>query len=568
MDGSKNEGGYWEKRRLVLLQQMERDEAKLNDKLARTYQTEIAKLDREIASYYQRYGEKNVIEYRKLLTTLSDDDRTLLIERMEEFGKKYPQYAHLLPVRESIYKLNEMEGIQLSMRMQQLEIGAIEQEALQKHLEKQALRSANLAAEQMGFGKSFYTYDASVIKATVGKAWANEQSFSERIWGNRQKLASYLNDDFAKAVARGASYEQVIRELGTRFENVSKRDMRRLVFTEGTYVFNEAHAQTHEQMFDHYTLSTASDKGVCKQCRETEEQTRKEPVPFKDRSPGVNFPPLHPGCRCSYEVAVADWDAWIEKQVAKGGGDSLQGKKKLSRLLQKRDTARFDMGDISDFVQESYGVKLSQRVKEKMNAETVLILFQGFEAALDGWRTAKNYVTSVGSFFSRTAVAQYTYRSGSVELSSVFAAMKPFELEDVLSKAAATGRIHHGATIASMGAHESVHVKLMTAFCEARGYRFPDEDAWDNGRRDEFYDYVDSLLDEAWARYSRTKEGSAFVLKHGKNAMKEARHSISSYALFRSDEALAEGYATVFANGREHNAFATCIFDIVEEIKP
>lgn len=323
MDGPKAEGGYWENRRLALLKQMERDEAKLNAKLAKVYEAEIAKLGREIASYYQRYGEKNVIEYRKLLVTLSDEDRTLLMERMEAFGKKYPQYAHLLPVRESIYKLNEMEGIQLSMRMQQLEIGAIEQEDLQKHLEKQALRSANLAAEQMGFGTAFYTVDASVIKATVGNAWAGGKAFSERIWGNREKLAAYLNDDFAKAVARGESYERIMREMGKRFENVSKRDMTRLVFTEGTFVFNEAHAQVHEQTFDHYTLSTASDKGVCSQCLGIEAQTRKEPVLFKDRSPGVNFPPLHPGCRCSYEVAVEDWDAWIEQQVAKGGGDSL-----------------------------------------------------------------------------------------------------------------------------------------------------------------------------------------------------------------------------------------------------
>ena len=325
MDGAKAEGGYWEKRRLALLKQMERDEAKLNAKLAKVYEAEIAKLGREIASYYQRYGEENVIEYRKLLVALSDEDRKLLIERMEEFGRKYPQHAHLLPVRESIYRLNEMEGIQLSMRMQQLEIGAIEQEDLQRHLEKQALRSANLAAEQMGFGTAFYTADASVIKATVGAAWAGGKSFSERIWGNREKLAAYLNDDFAKAVARGESYDRIMREMGKRFENVSKRDMTRLVFTEGTFVFNEAHAQVHEQTFERYTLSTASDKGVCSQCLGVEAQTKKEPVLFKDRLTGVNFPPLHPGCRCSYEVAVEDWDAWIEQQVAEKEGHDVSG---------------------------------------------------------------------------------------------------------------------------------------------------------------------------------------------------------------------------------------------------
>ena len=37
----------------------------------------------------------------------------------------------------------------------------------------------------------------------------------------------------------------------------------------------------------------------------------------------MNFPPLHPWCRCSYEVAVEDWDAWIDDYVARRGGDAV-----------------------------------------------------------------------------------------------------------------------------------------------------------------------------------------------------------------------------------------------------
>lgn len=318
------EGAYWAERRQTLLDQMEGDEAKLKERLSRLYAAETAKLEKEIAAYYQRYGEDDVIQYRKLLLTLPDSERALLIERMDEFGRKYPQYAHLLPVRESIYRLNELEGLRMSMLMQQLEIGAVEVGEVQAHLERQALRSANLAAEQMGFGTSFYTVDAAVITATVGAAWASERSFSESIWGNRQKLASYLSEDFAKAVARGETYERCAQELSKRFENVSKRDINRLIFTEGTFVFNEAHAQASEQAFERYTVSTCRDGRVCAHCRGMQEQTEKEPLRFSDRKPGVNFPPFHPWCRCDHEIYVADWDAWIEQRVAKGGGDSFQ----------------------------------------------------------------------------------------------------------------------------------------------------------------------------------------------------------------------------------------------------
>lgn len=313
---------YWQKRREDLLKQMEKDEQKLLDKLDKLYSGQIAELERDIAAYYQKYGKDNVIEYRVLLDSISEKDREMLMQRMDEFAAKYPQYAHLMPVRESIYKLNELEAIQMAMYIQQYEIGAIEQEELQRHLEEYALKSANLAAEEMGFGNQFYNVNSSLVSATVGAAWSQGKTYSERIWENREKLAQYLNDDFAKLIARGVSYDQCVKELSKRFENVSKRDIKRLVFTEGTFLFNETQAQVHESDFDKYCIACA-DSRACPICKALQAEQKRNPVRFEDRTPGINFPPLHPWCRCSYTVEVDDWDVWIENYVAKHGSDPL-----------------------------------------------------------------------------------------------------------------------------------------------------------------------------------------------------------------------------------------------------
>ena len=87
------------------------------------------------------YGKDNVIEYKTLLQTLTEAERNLLIQNMDGFALKYPQYAHLLPVRESIYKLNRLEALQQSIILQQLEIGAVNNEEIEAHLNKQALGS-------------------------------------------------------------------------------------------------------------------------------------------------------------------------------------------------------------------------------------------------------------------------------------------------------------------------------------------------------------------------------------------------------------------------------------------
>ena len=146
---------YWEKRQQQLNRQMEKDEEKLKKRLSSYFDTEYRKLEKQIAAYYKQYGTDNVIQYRRLMEELPEEDKRLLIEQMDQFAAKYPEYAHLIPVRESIYKLNRLEGLQYSVRMQQLEIGAVENEQITDHLDRQAMRGANAAAETLGFGKNF-----------------------------------------------------------------------------------------------------------------------------------------------------------------------------------------------------------------------------------------------------------------------------------------------------------------------------------------------------------------------------------------------------------------------------
>lgn len=309
---------YWAKRREDLLAQMERDEERLNKRLSKVYEREARRLEREISSYYARYGEDNVVRYRDLLQELSSDDRKMLIERMDEFAKKYPQYEDLMPVRESIYKLNRLEGLQTSVLMQQLEIGAIEQEELDEHFRKLAQRSANLAAEELGFGENFYRIDSQIVNETVGRRWSKGESYSEKIWNNREKLAAYLNDDFSQMLARGDSYENAVKALRERFETVSENDVRRLVFTEGTFLTNEAQAQVHQTEYEYYALACA-DSRACSVCKALEREQLDHPARFDERAPGVNFPPLHPWCRCGYTIEVPDFEEWANGYMERHG---------------------------------------------------------------------------------------------------------------------------------------------------------------------------------------------------------------------------------------------------------
>lgn len=319
---------YWQRRQQELNKAMEKDEEKLKKRLSSYFDTEYRKLEKQIAQYYQQYGEDNVIQYRRLMESLSDSDRRLLIEKLDEFAQKYPEYEELMPIRESIYKLNCLEGLQYSVRMQQLEIGAVENEQITAHLNRQAMRGVNAAAEALGFGKNFYTNNPDITKLFVNVPWSNGENFSQRIWGNTDKLANYLNTDIAQGFARGDSYDRLVRQLRQRFGKVSRNDAYRLIYTEGTYVMAESSMQPFTDDFEKYRLSTVGDGKVCGICR----SVAQEAFDIKDRQPGVNFPPMHPWCRCGFTIEVDDWDQWMDDYVAKHSKEKYQAEKIAKRL--------------------------------------------------------------------------------------------------------------------------------------------------------------------------------------------------------------------------------------------
>lgn len=295
---------YWDSRKRQLDASLAKDEKRLFAKLAMYYEREAAVLDKQIAAYYAQYGEDNVIAYRQLLQTLDDADVQLLMQDMNAFATKYPEYADLLPVRESIYKLNRLEGLQTSVLLQQLEIGAAEQEQLTAFFLKQAARYANFSAALLGFGEQFYRIDSDMVRNAVGNRWCERKNFSERIWDNRQKLAHTLQTEIVNGIIRGEDYHSLSRQLRQKFVNVSKKQAERLVYTEDTYLSCETAITpfANDSNFTQYRFTCTHDGNACDICKALDG----EAFLIKERTPGTNFPPMHPWCRCFFEIVEPD----------------------------------------------------------------------------------------------------------------------------------------------------------------------------------------------------------------------------------------------------------------------
>lgn len=337
---------YWSKRLQELDVSLSKDEKRLFSELSKYYEQEYAALDKEIAAYYAKYGEENVIAFRTLLLELPDADKQLLLQNMDEFAKQYPEFADLLPVRESIYKLNRLEGLQTSIVLQQLKIGAIEQAKFREHFEKQALKYANYAAEQLGFGTNFYRIDSEMLQVVIGNPWCNGKDFSERIWANREALAQTLQNEIANGLIRGEDYKTMSRILQQKFENTSQKQAERLVFTEDTYLSNEAKIRPFERnaAYTHYEYLCVEDHRTCETCRALSGQT----FEISKRNAGLNFPPMHPWCRCTVMPVVEDLET-IKGRLTSGGDDGkIEVKFETPEKMQKHYDKHIDKyGNIS-----------------------------------------------------------------------------------------------------------------------------------------------------------------------------------------------------------------------------
>lgn len=302
---------YWHSRQTLADAAMEKDERALSIRVHNAYESELRRLNREIAEYYQRYDENGVLEYRRFMETMDPKDRELLIRDCDEFLRQHPDMQSIVDVRKSIYQLNRLEGLQASARLHLYQATGDVVQRIDNHIMRQSLRGANTAAEAMGFGRSFYSMDSDAVRRFVDTVWTGNTSYSQRIWDNTETLASYVAQDMSKALARGDSYQRIAKALEKRFVDVPQSSLMRLVYTEGTYVSRMAQVEElKREGFDSYTIEVVHDERACEECEGVNGSTFR----FEDMQVGVNFPPLHPYCRCQIAPAVDDWDAWQQKQ--------------------------------------------------------------------------------------------------------------------------------------------------------------------------------------------------------------------------------------------------------------
>jgi len=284
---------YWEKRMAQLYKVQDKKNAKFDKKMRKEYLRVEDQLSKEIAKYYANFSKDGVIEYRKLVQSLSQKERDLLYQNYDEFARRNPKYKHLMPIRESIYQLNRLEGLQLNIRMNMVELGAFEEEGFRKLLED-AYESGYLSSfSGLQNAPSFFSVNGKAMQLTLSEKWINNGNFSDRVWANKEKLINLLNTEIRDAVIRGDDYKKMSGVLQHRL-GVGEYESRRLVVTESAFVLNQSNKQAFmDAGVKRYEVTALLDNRTSPTCRNMDG----EKFDFEEAKVGVNYPPFHTFCR-------------------------------------------------------------------------------------------------------------------------------------------------------------------------------------------------------------------------------------------------------------------------------
>lgn len=295
---------YWKLRFEQLEQAQNQKGVKAYADIERQYKEAQKQLEGQIARWYQRFATNNGISLAEARQYLKGAD-------LKEFKwdvQEYIKYGQDNALNSSWMK--ELENASAKYHISKLEALKVQtQHSLEVMYAKQfgTMHGALSDAFESGYYHTAYELqhgfnvgwdiaglDQAQIEKVLAKPWAADgYNFSERIWGNKNKLISEVHNELSRNIMLGADPQKAIDSLAKKM-NTSKNNAGRLVMTEEAYFSSAAQKDCFESLgVEQYEIVATLDSHTSDICRSLDGKH----FPMKDYQPGVTAPPFHVYCR-------------------------------------------------------------------------------------------------------------------------------------------------------------------------------------------------------------------------------------------------------------------------------
>lgn len=299
-----NNAEYWKLRFEQLEQAQNQKGVKAYADIERQYKEAQKQLEGQIARWYQRFATNNGISLAEARQYLKGADLKEFKWDVQEYIK-YGQDNALnsgwmkeLDNASAKYHISKLEALKVQTQ-HSLEVMYAKQfgtmhGALSDAFESGYYHTAYELQHGFNVGWDIAGLDQAQIEKVLAKPWAADgYNFSERIWGNKNKLISEVHNELSRNIMLGADPQKTIDSLAKKM-NTSKNNAGRLVMTEEAYFSSAAQKDCFESLgVEQYEIVATLDSHTSDICRSLDGKH----FPMKDYQPGVTAPPFHVYCR-------------------------------------------------------------------------------------------------------------------------------------------------------------------------------------------------------------------------------------------------------------------------------
>ena len=296
---------YWQQRAERKVRMEKTDSDRAIKKIKSLYDSMLRQIQKEIDAFYARYATAEGV-------TLSELRKLLTKQELSSFKSSLNEYAKVAKTIQngtaSSYYYDYLKKLALRMNISRLE--ALKAD-ITSYIMKLGIEEENIVASSMrdSYSESYYrtAYDVQQfegkgkrvsqlnernLNTALNEQWQGN-NYSGRIWNNKEKLLSELENTFVRGIAVNMDPDDLSREI-SKNTGVSFRNAQRLVYTETAHIIEDAtRAGYREQGVIKYQFIATLDDRTSEMCQEMDLKV----FDVKDAVEGVNYPPLHPWCR-------------------------------------------------------------------------------------------------------------------------------------------------------------------------------------------------------------------------------------------------------------------------------
>ncbi|WP_297949675.1 minor capsid protein [uncultured Lactobacillus sp.] len=371
-----NSQEYW-RRRVLYAKQQELDSAADYEDAMRSrlkdLQNEISK---EANVFVSRYAETNEISKEAATKILSSIDSAKWSMTLEEFKAKaktggYEKELDSEYFKSRIARLQSLHDqlADFASKYADSETDRMAVALAKRYNDTYLLENYNKYLVVGGLDIDLAHFNEQQLKDIVYQPWQGS-NFSKRIWKNYTKvMPDVLTDVLLRSTLMGYSWQRTQRMLEDRFVGIENKNLHRLIITEMGHAAEQATAKFYEDSrIDQYQYLATLESHTCDVCAHLDERI----FSVKDKVIGLNYPLIHPYCRCTTCAYMKDlpnitsrWSRdsstgkgkWVKDQPysqwARKNGQrpysfdewkKLEGIKPLSTLLLKTNEISSELG--------------------------------------------------------------------------------------------------------------------------------------------------------------------------------------------------------------------------------